>query len=138
MSVESPTPGELLIGELSRPNVAIVAHLAKSVNVDGDDVIALTDLVECDFPGYSSVRLTDFEDVDPENPDMADVLSAIIQFWADGISQPEEAVAFYTTISIDGDAAGLDRLELFQGPFVFWQDGDIFERQIRYNQSLES
>lgn len=138
MPSDPPTPGDALIADLTQSGGVIVAHLAKAVNADPDDVIALADLVECNFPGYAPVMITDFEDVEPDNQDLADVLSAAIQFTAAGLTTPQTAVAFYLTAHVGSDPAGFLSLEFFGDGFTFMVDGDQLVRQVRFERSLDS
>lgn len=136
---DTPTPGSVLIGQMTPPNATIVARLAQSVTSDDSDVIDLSAIVECNFPGYAPVILDDWEDVDPGSEDAAQLVSAIIQFMADGIDLPQEAVAFYCTITAPGvDVTGLFSIENFPIPFTFAKDGDFLERQIRQTQALDA
>jgi len=133
-----PSPGDVLIDELTIEGNQIVARLAKAINAPTDDVITLADLVECDFPGYASVPLNDYEDVDPDAVDNREVLSAIVEFIAAGITTPQSAVAFYITGKQGAGAVGLIDLEVFNGEFHFAKDDDKLQRQVRFNQSLDS
>ncbi len=145
MPSDPPTPGDALIAEFTVPGNVIVARLAKSINVDGDDVVTLANLVECDFEGYEPIPLSDFEDVDTTAADDLEIVSAQLQFVADGILAPQAAVAFYLTATIPADppttlepVTTLAQLEIFEGDVLFEQDGDLFQRQIRAIQSLDA
>ncbi len=135
----TPTPGEALIAELTDPGSLIVAHLAKAVSADPDDTVALTNFTECDFPGYAAVTITDYEDVDPGNPDVAQIVSAQLHFEAsDAITDPQQAVAVYYT---QPDGSGHTRLVdvgFFESDFAFVNPGDALERQLRVQRTIAS
>ncbi|MBV9075163.1 MAG: hypothetical protein JOZ10_16175 [Acidobacteria bacterium] len=126
------TPGEILIADLTAPGTHIVAHLAKDFSFDPDVQADLAALVECDFPGYAAVPITDWADVLPGNPDVAEVVSAPCEFVAgDAITSPQQAKAVYITGEKTGEGLTLMQLVILDPPFVFVNPNDKLERQVR-------
>ncbi len=131
-----PTPGEVLVSELTLPGTKIVARLASAVTADPDDCLGPANFTECTFPGYLPITLTDWEDVAADDTECAEVLSAILHFQPSGLLAPTEALAFYLTIQVGTDPAGLLQAEVFERPFVFRSDAEDLQRQVRVTQDL--
>lgn len=134
-----PTPGDNLIASLRTSGTQIVAHLAKAYTFDPEGPATLPQITECDFPGYAPVVITDWEDVRPGDPDVAEVLSAMLHFEADEtITTPQQAVLFYVTGEKTGVAIVIMDLEIFSHPFIFAYPGDFIDRQTRVLEPVNS
>lgn len=133
----APTPGETLIADLTTPGTSVVAHLAKAVSFDQDDLVTLAGFTECDFPGYAPIPITNWEDVDPNDPDIAQVVSAVLHFESgEAISGSQQALCLYLTATKDGVGTIFMAMEWFEIPYVFNYPGDALERQVRMSETL--
>lgn len=94
---------DALTAWLNDPTRQIVAHLAKNFIPQAVDTIQLTDLVECDFPGYAPVRIDDWRGVDFENDNYAEAVSGELEWSAgDGIVTPQTICVCYLTLQTTG------------------------------------
>lgn len=133
----SPTPGQLLIDELTTPGVEIVAKLASAVAIDPDDPLNLANITEASFAGYAGVPVTDWEDVSVDGENVFQALSATVNFQAaDGLT-PQNVVAVYVTAKPPDGAATLLQIEVFPVEFTFTFPGQALQRQVRVMRTVD-
>lgn len=92
-----------LVAWLNDPTRTIVAHLAKNFIPQDVESIQLTDLVECDFPGYAPIRIDDWAGVDFDEDTYAEAVSGELEWVAsDAIVNPQAINVAYLTIQDGG------------------------------------
>lgn len=132
--------GELasLMGWLRDPSRTIVAHLAKNAIADSIDSLALTDLVECDFPGYAPITLSEFT---PEFIGDDAYGEANSQECAWTISNPtamQGITCVYLTITDGLNTHALLRAYPLFPPTTLAEDGDTFLFSFVFQSASES
>lgn len=123
-----PTPGGLLeeINTLlTDPTVSIVARLAKSPRVTEPDAIALADLVECDFPGYTPFVYTPKLTGAQEDEFYAEMATYNVEFMSGVLVTPQFVTCLYVTESIDGQDPRLLGVALFDPPLLVNQSNQV-------------
>lgn len=119
---------------LADPTNVIVAHLAQNASALDAEVIDLTGLVECNFPGYAPVQIIDPDVFETGDDYRGEAVSDPIVFSAsDELVTPQNVTAFYLTWQVGSGAATLWRCYPLKEPFVFDVPGRKFPCQVRIN-----
>lgn len=133
-----PLTGELanLMVLLDDPANVIVAHLAKNNISPFADSVVLTDLVECDFPGYAGVPIVGTIPLVSDSERYGSAISQPVAFIADGLIAPQPASAVYVTIASHGQPPTLLMLDIFPLPITFKENGESFVYEVFFERFL--
>lgn len=116
---------------LDDPTVAIVAHLAKNAIDPEFNYALIGDMVECDFDGYDSVQLGDWDITQHEDDFVGEAISAPLEFTAGDAIVPQKATAVYLAIYRTDDVPRIWRVYPLEPNFMFDLPGRTLRRQIR-------
>lgn len=124
-----------LLTYLQNPAVLIVAHLGKNPIAKDVAQILLTDLVECDFPGYAPVPIKDWEIVEEEGDDYAEALSPEIYFQAATIVTAQQIFSTYLTISEGSNPPVLFQANLLDQPVTIDTEDQAYGINVRFSNA---
>lgn len=128
-----PTPGgvcDRLNTMLSDPLFSIVARLAKAPSAANVDGVLLSELVECDFPGYAAVPLTPKIDDPVDEAHYGEIDSQRITFTVGAITVPQVITHLYVTKTYNGTGATLVMAVAFPEPIIVSRATQVLEWDI--------
>jgi len=116
---------------LGAANVHLKARLAKNPLPEEPNSLALTDLTECDFPGYAPVVDPVFSAPVINELNYAEAVSTPIIWTAGTIVTPQPITAIYITSNVDGGPDNLLAVQPVATGVTIDEDGQEFVRQVR-------
>lgn len=131
-----------LVGELSAlmdmlqsESNEIVAHLGKNSIPSASETILPTDLVECDFPGYASMRLTEFSPVFLDDDNYGEADSGEVEWKAGNLVTPQTITCVWITQKIGDQAATVWQVIVLKEPITMLNPGDLFWFSFRFQSA---
>ena|ERR1041385_8944607 len=123
---------------LNDPTVSIVAHLGKTtIDLEQGNYV-LSDIIECDFPGYAPVAPVTFDAFQLPDPIQGEAVSQPIRFTAGAIVTPQAATCAYITVQKQGEAAVLWQLFPLLNEWIFDFAGRSYAFALRVRSLSES
>lgn len=120
---------------LQDPTNVIVAHLAQNnISSEKDDVV-LADFVECTFPGYAPIPLTNFTPYLLGTDAYGEADSDPLAWVATTITVPQPISAVYLTIAQGGAPAALLQPIIFPEPSLIAASGEVFMYQFTFQEA---
>lgn len=120
-----------LVEHVSNPAVSIVMHLAKNAFAADLESVLLADFVECDFPGYAPIRLTEFIAEDTDNAALGEVVSEYAEFVAGDLVDPQQISAVYVTQQVGDNPAQLLWPYFPDFPVLMTKKGETYRKRFR-------
>lgn len=90
------------------------------------------DMIECDFDGYSPVKLAEFTPVLWDDATYAEVLSEDCRFEAGPAIVPQTIYALYLTIEEIGGAETVREVFVLQQPITMYLEKQTFTKRVRF------
>jgi len=120
--------GELaaLMSQLEDPDTAIVAHLGKNPIPSTVDVIDPTTLVECDFPGYAPVKLTDWEPIFLDDDNYGEADSGEVDWTAGAVVAAQVITCVFVTVQVGDSPERIWDVIVLPEPVAINLPGDLF------------
>lgn len=120
--------GELaaLMDLLTDESNQIVAHLGKNAIPSNAELVAAADLVECDFPGYAPIRLTEWTPIFLDDDFYGEADSGEVEWSAGNIVTPQTITCVYVTQKIGDADAGVWNVIVLREPITMALTGDLF------------